>query len=89
MRQTIRLRVREGFSSIDAKPFAFILGDRQVGNVWVDRDLNDRQILTLKAAGIFEFLVDERPRELVTLGRRTVDVTGRRRVVLRGSGGLQ
>ena len=86
MTKIVKLRVREGCSSVDAQPFAFILGSaRKFGNVWEDRTLTAGQIETLRNAGIFEFFDDPPTRRLVRLGGREVDLTGRRRVVMRAA----
>lgn len=88
MVQTIRLRVREGKSSADAEQFRFILG-RKVGNAWADLALDARQLATLRAAGIFEFIGEPppEPSRLVCLVTRDGRLEGRRRVVVRGTHG--
>lgn len=84
-KKTIKLRVRPGKTSRDARPFEFILG-RVVGCQFVELTITPAQIATLRASDVFEFLGDPPPRRVVRLIGRDVDVTGRRRVVLTGGG---
>lgn len=81
-KQTIKLRVRPGKLSVDARPFEFITG-RVMGCQWVELSLTTGQIETLRASDVFE-LGGAPARTVVKLIGRNVDVTGRRRVVLSG-----
>lgn len=90
LKLSIRVRVREGYSSADAKRYARILGARPVGNAWTVLDLSAADVRTLRAAGIFELSIGDEPApsrsapRLVALNGRRVNLEGRHRVIVRG-----